>query len=70
MSVEAPPRIPIESGFFTIPDTPGEPPRLLACRCRSCGEHLFPRRQVCARCLAPDLEETRIGPRGRLHTDT
>jgi hypothetical protein len=37
-------RVPIEEGFFRIPDDPGEPPRLLGSRCPACGEAFFPRR--------------------------
>ena len=48
---EAARRVPIEPGFFTIPDDPAEPPRLLGSRCRACGEHFFPRREICAKCL-------------------
>ena len=63
-------RIPIEPGFFTIPDDPAEPPRLLGSRCRACGEHFFPRRVVCARCLAQGCEDVLLGPRGTLWTFT
>ncbi|UCE86430.1 MAG: OB-fold domain-containing protein [Deltaproteobacteria bacterium] len=63
-------RVPIEAGFFTIPEARGEPPRLLGSRCRSCGEHFFPRRAICARCLSDDTEDTRLGPRGTLYTYT
>ena len=67
----APPRrVPIEPGFFTIPEAPGEPPRLLGSRCRACGEHFFPRRVVCARCLAQNCEDVLLGPRGTLWTFT
>ena len=37
-------RVPIEEGFFRIPDDPAEPPRLLGSRCPTCGEVFFPRR--------------------------
>jgi len=69
---EAPPlrRVPIEPGFFEIPDDPSAPPRLLGSRCRACGEHFFPRRVVCARCLAPGCEDVQLGPRGTLFTYT
>jgi uncharacterized OB-fold protein len=63
-------RVPIEPGFFTIPETRGEPPRLLGSRCRACGEVLFPRRAVCAKCLAQDAEDVLLGPRGVLWTWT
>ena len=64
------PRVPIEPGFFTIPEAPGEPPRLLGSRCRSCGEAFFPRRVVCAKCLALGTDDVLLGPGGTLSTWT
>lgn len=66
----APGRIPIEAGFFTIPDDPAESPRLLGSRCTACGETFFPRRAICAKCLAEGTEDVELGPRGTLHTWT
>ena len=63
-------RLPIEPGFFTIPQDRSESPRLLGSRCRACGEHFFPRRMVCARCLAETLDDIELGPRGSLYTYT
>ena len=63
-------RVAIEEGYFTIPDDPAEPPRLLGSRCPSCGEHFFPRRHVCAQCLAEGCEDVELGPRGTLWTWT
>jgi uncharacterized OB-fold protein len=63
-------RVPVEPGYFTIPQAAGESPRLLGSRCRSCSEVFFPRRHVCARCLARELEDCELGPRGRLYTWT
>jgi uncharacterized OB-fold protein len=62
--------VPIEPGFFALPDAPGAPPRLLGSRCAACGEVFFPRRVVCARCLARGCEDVTLGPRGRLWTFT
>jgi uncharacterized OB-fold protein len=70
MSERPTPAVPIEPGFFTIPEARGEPPRLLGSRCRACGERQFPRRVVCAKCLAEDLEDVLLGPRGKLYTWT
>jgi uncharacterized OB-fold protein len=63
-------RVPIEAGFFTIPADPAEPPRLLGSRCARCGEVFFPRRPVCAKCLAEGTSDLLLGPRGSLHTWT
>jgi uncharacterized OB-fold protein len=63
-------RVPVEEGYFTVPDDPTVSPRLLGSRCGTCGEHFFPRRLVCARCLAEGCEDVELGPRGRLWTWT
>ena len=63
-------RVPIEPGFFTIPERAGDALRLLGSRCRSCGEPFFPRRVVCARCLSGELDDVELGPRGTLYTYT
>jgi uncharacterized OB-fold protein len=63
-------RVPVEEGYFTVPDDPTVAPRLLGSRCGACGEHFFPRRLVCARCLAEGCGDVELGPRGRLWTWT
>src|SRR5215472_2697723 len=65
-----PARVPYEEGYFTVPVTKDEPPRLIGSRCRACGEQFYPRRETCAKCLAEDLEEVKLGPRGKLYTHT
>jgi len=63
-------RVPIEEGFFRIPDDPAAPPRLLGSRCPACDEVFFPRRLVCARCLHEGCEDVELSTRGRLWTWT
>ena len=63
-------RVAIEEGFFTIPEDPVERPRLLGSRCPACGEHFFPRRLVCARCLHEGCVDVELGPTGTLWTWT
>lgn len=63
-------RVAIEEGFFTIPDDPSEAPRLLGSHCPSCDEVFYPRRLVCAACLAEGCEDVLLGPRGTLYTWT
>jgi len=63
-------RVPIEPGFFTVPDDPAEAPRLLGSRCTACGEHFFPRRVVCAKCLHLGCDDVELGPDGTLWTFT
>jgi uncharacterized OB-fold protein len=63
-------RVPIEAGFFTIPDDRSEPPRLLGSRCQACAETFFPRRLVCAKCLHVGTDDVQLGPTGRLWTWT
>ena len=70
MTDAARPWIPIEPGFFTIPEDHTHAPRLLGSRCSSCDEVFFPRRGICARCLARGTEDVELGPRGTLYTWT
>jgi uncharacterized OB-fold protein len=63
-------RVPIEDGFFRIPDHPGEPPRLLGSSCPACDEVFFPRRMVCARCLHEGTDDVELSTRGRIWTWT
>ncbi len=68
--VRRPIRRPIEDGYFTIPAEPSETPRLIGSRCPECDEHFFPRRFVCARCLAEGCVDVLLGPRGHIYTWT
>jgi uncharacterized OB-fold protein len=70
MADERKARVPVKPGYFTIPDDPAEPPRLLGTRCEDCGEHFFPRRRVCAKCLSERTTEVALGPRGTLYSYT
>jgi uncharacterized OB-fold protein len=67
---ESRPRVPVKPGYFTVPDDPAEPPRLLGSRCEACGEHFFPRRAVCAKCLSERTVDAALGPRGTLYSYT
>ena len=70
MAGTARPRVPIKAGYFTVPDDPAEPPRLLGSRCEDCGEHFFPRRAICAKCLGERTADVLLGPRGTLYSYT
>jgi uncharacterized OB-fold protein len=63
-------RVPIKAGYFTVPDDPRQPPKLLGSRCDACGEHFFPRRAICAKCLSPRTTPVELGPRGTLYSYT
>ena len=70
MGEERKARVPVKTGYFTVPDHPGDPPKLLGTRCEDCGEHFFPRRVVCARCLSTRTAGVELGPRGTLYSYT
>ena len=63
-------RVPVKAGYFTVPDDPATPPRLLGSRCEECGEHFFPKRAVCAKCLSERVVDAELGPRGTLYSYT
>ncbi len=70
MAEPARPRVPIKAGFFTVPDDPAQPPRLLGTRCTSCGEYFYPRRAVCAKCLSERTADVELEARGTLYSYT
>ncbi len=63
-------RVPIEEGFFRIPDDPDEPPRLLGSSCPACAEVFFPRRMVCAKCLHEGTDDVELSTTGTVWTWT
>ncbi len=62
--------VPVSAGYFTVPDDPAEPPKLLGTRCADCGEHFYPRRAICAKCLSERTADVLLGPRGTLYSYT
>ena len=70
MAEAAKARVPVKPGYFTVPDDPSTPPRLLGSRCEDCGEHFFPRRAVCAKCLSEDTEDCELSAEGTLYSFT
>ena len=63
-------RVPVKPGYFTVPEDPNEPPRLLGSRCVDCNEHFFPRRAICAKCLSERTTDVALGPHGTLYSYT
>jgi uncharacterized OB-fold protein len=63
-------RVPIKPGFFTIPEDPGESPKFLGTRCSACGEHFYPRRAICGKCLSEDMHSVEMEARGELYSYT
>lgn len=70
MSEETKKRRAVKAGYFTVPEDPAQPPRLLGTRCEDCGEHFFPKRAVCAKCLSERTVDAELGPRGTLYSFT
>ena len=64
------PRVPIREGYFTIPDDPTAVPQVVVSKCGDCGEHFFPRRMVCAKCLSRRMVSIEIPARGTLFSYT
>jgi uncharacterized OB-fold protein len=64
------PRQPIKPGFFTIPDDPAQPPKLLGTRCEDCGEFFYPRRALCGKCMSRKTSEVELDARGTLYSYT
>ena len=57
-------------GLFQIPDSSAGKPRLIGSKCRTCGEVVFPRKTLCPNCCSALVEDTLIGPFGKLYSFT
>lgn len=62
-------RTPLEPGLIALP-AEGAAARLLASRCRACGERFHPRRPVCLKCASRDLEDVELDSPGTLYACT
>ncbi len=63
-------KIPIEAGFFTIPEKESEAPQLLGSKCKKCSEVFFPRRHVCAKCLHRETSDVLLSATGTIYSYT
>ncbi len=70
MSGTARARRPMKQGYFTVPENPAEPPKLMGTVCKDCGEYFFPKRVVCAKCLSENTGDAMLGPQGTLYSYT
>jgi uncharacterized OB-fold protein len=63
-------KIPIRDGLFQIPSSASEKPYLMGSQCRNCKEVIFPQKKICLNCFGRDLEQVKLGSKGRLFTFT
>jgi uncharacterized OB-fold protein len=63
-------RVAIEPGIVALPDREGDPPRLLGCRCDSCGAVFHPARPVCLACHGRALSDAALDGRGTMYACT
>jgi uncharacterized OB-fold protein len=60
-------QIPIHEGLFTWPS---DDPRLIASKCKNCGQIIFPAQVSCPSCCLEDVEQILLSKRGTLWTWT
>jgi uncharacterized OB-fold protein len=70
MTEQARTRVPIKPGFFTVPDDPRSAPHLLGTKCNACGEHFYPRRAICGKCMSEQTADVEMDARGTLYSYT
>ena len=62
-------QVSINEKLFKLP-SPGEEPRLMGVKCKSCGELFFPERTKCIKCFAEEMEEISLSQRGKVYSYT
>ena len=60
-------RVPIREGCITKDKAGG---RLLASKCKSCGQIYFPALERCVECYRQDMEEVKLSKTGKIYTYT
>jgi len=56
--------------LFTVSSSADGRPQLIGGKCPSCGEVVFPKSQVCPNCQEENIEEIKLGPRGKIYSIT
>ena len=62
--------VPVKQGLYKIPASADRKPALIGCRCPSCGETFFPKRNICQNCQSLNLEEITLSRTGKIYTST
>ena len=62
-------KIPVDRGLFSIP-TSGELFYLNGSKCTNCGRYFFPTVRRCKKCAGQEIEDVKIGRRGKLYSYT
>lgn len=62
--------VPIEAGFYKLPKTADEKPRLMGSRCTSCGEVYFPKVPQCQKCYTETTEDFELKRVGLVYSAT
>ena len=67
--MNVPKQVPLEEGFFTIPDEPGEGPRLIGSYSPQADKYFYPRRRRCPITAGP-VEDVLLSTEGVLYSWT
>lgn len=70
MSIDEENEIPLRDDFIKFPDQPDTPPRLIASRCKACGDIAFPSKKLCGMCESNSLEDYYLSSHAKVHTYT
>ena len=49
---------------------PAEKPQLIGCKCKTCGEIVFPKQVQCPKCFTETMEETLLSTKGKVYSST
>ncbi len=63
-------RIPVREGLFADSSNSNGTPPLIASRCGSCGEIVFPKLKICPNCQDGNVEEISLSQEGKIYSVT
>ena len=62
--------VPFQEGFYKIPKTTDQKPKLIGSRCTKCGEVYFPRTPQCLKCYTETTEDYDLQRVGKVYSST
>lgn len=60
----------VGENLFRIPQSHDGKQGLIGSKCQTCGEVVFPKKTLCPNCCSDQVDETLIGPKGKLYSFT
>ena len=63
-------KVPFKEGLFKVPQSSDDKGYLIGTKCPKCGDHFYPKKEVCLGCGSFEMEEVPLSTKGKVFTYT